>query len=404
MASEQKAIRVMIADGSHEGRERLREIFGDMENGEMVGIARDGQEAAQMALQLRPDVLLVNEALGVMDGLRVAELVNLGAPEVKTIVIGDAPSRETLHRAMRSGAREFLVEPLRPEQLIATVAEVAALDDVRGIPEYLAVADPDKIPRVIVVTGAKGGIGKSTIATNLAVGLQKRTGDKVAILDLYTQFGDVSTMLNIIPTRTVIDLVPMTGELDIQLLEDHMVEHESGVKVLIGSVDPVALEAIPIPTIEAILNILRLHYRFVVIDMPPFLHSTHLHVLTYCSMLLLVANLFDVTTVSDAKKFFQAVEGRYVAKEKIHLVLNRSSRFNRLVAADVVRALDHPVAAEIPNDSRLVYAVNQGVPIVMSRPNSPVGQSFQQLADSVASNGSNGSNGKQHTNGSKKKK
>jgi Flp pilus assembly CpaE family ATPase len=77
-----------------------------------------------------------------------------------------------------------------------------------------------------------------------------------------------------------------------------------------------------------------------------------------------------------------------VAKEKINLVLNRSSKFNRLVVADVVRALDHPVAAEIPNDSRLVYALNQGVPIVMSRPNSPVAQSICRLADSVAnSNG-----------------
>jgi pilus assembly protein CpaE len=254
---------------------------------------------------------------------------------------------------------------------------------------------------VIVVTGAKGGIGKSTIATNLAVGLAKRTGDKVAIIDLYTQFGDVSTMLNIRPTRTIVDLVSMTDELDIQLVEDHMVEHESGVRVLIGSVDPVALEAIPVPTIEAILNTLRLNYRFVVIDMPPFLHSAHLHVLTYCSTLLLVANLFDVTTVSDAKKFFQVVEGRYVAKEKIHLVLNRSSKFNRLVASDVVRALDHPVAAEIPNDSRLVYAINQGIPIVMSRPNSPVAQSIQQLVDAVSQ--SNGTNGKAHNGAGKKK-
>ncbi|MDO8683070.1 MAG: P-loop NTPase, partial [Armatimonadota bacterium] len=271
---------------------------------------------------------------------------------------------------------------------VKTILDLSALDDYKLTPEYQAVADATKAPKVVVVTGAKGGIGKSTIATNLAVGLAKQTGDRVVLLDLYTQYGDVASMMNIVPTRTIIDLIPMSSEIDIQLLEDHMIEHESGVKVLIGSQGTAPLEAITTTIVESILNALRLHYRFIVVDMPPFLHDTNLYVLSYCSYLLLVANLFDVTTVADAKKFFQAVEGKYLAKEKIHLVLNRSSKFNRLMAADVVKALGHPVAAEIPNDSRLVYTLNQGVPIVLSRPNSPVANSIKQLADSIAnSNG-----------------
>lgn len=388
MAEEAKTIRVLVGDGSRDGRERIRGILSEANNLELIGMARDGQETAQMALQMRPDILIVNDSLKVMRGLRVSELVKLGAPEVKTIIIGERPTREILHQAMRSGAREYLEESIPPERLVSAILELAALDDTRHIPEYQAVADPQKVPRVIVVTGAKGGIGKSTIATNLAVGLAKHTRDKVALVDLYTQFGDISAMLNLVPKHTIVDLLPYVDELDAQLLDDHMIEHESGVKALVGSTEPVALEAIPVPLIEAILNVLRLNFRFVVIDMPPFLHDTHLYVLSYCSILLLVANLFDVTTVSDAKKFFQAVEGKYIPKEKIHLVLNRSSKFNRLVASDVTKALDHPIAAQIPNDSRLVYAVNQGIPIVISRPNSPVAQSFKQLAESVAhSNG-----------------
>jgi pilus assembly protein CpaE len=383
MAVGQNPIRVIVADGSREGRERFRTVLSGLENSELIGMARDGQEAAQMALQMRPDVLLVKEDLNVMDALRVSELVNLGAPEVKTVIVGAAPSQAMFNKAMRSGVRGFLEEPFRSDDLMSLIADLVALEDNRSVQDFQTISDPSKAPRVIVVTGAKGGIGKSTIATNLAVGLAKQTGDKVVIVDLYTQYGDVPTMLNIMPKRTIVDLVPMIDDLDIQLIEDHMVEHSSGVKALIGSVDPVELEAIPVPAIEAILNLLRLHYRFVVIDMPPFLHATHLYVLSYCSTLLLVANLFDVTTVSDAKKFFQTVEGKYVPKEKIHLVLNRSSKFNRLVASDVIKALDHPVAAEIPNDSRLVYAVNEGVPIVIGRPNSPVAQSIRQLADAI---------------------
>jgi pilus assembly protein CpaE len=382
--TEDRTIRVLIADGEREGREELKKILSDLAHVEVIGLARDGQEAAQMALQQRPDVLFVNADLPVMDGLKVSEMVNLGAPEVRTIVVGDEADANMMRRAMRSGARGFLTRPLESQEVLSAIADVTALDEQKLDPEYQAIADPTKAPKVIVVTGAKGGIGKSTIAANLAVGLAKETGDSVVLIDMYTQFGDVASMMNVMPKRMMTDLVPMTDELDIQLIEDHMTEHESGVKVLVGSLEPAPLEAIPVPSIEAILNVLRRHYRFVVVDMPPFLHAANLYVLSYCSHLMLVANLFDVNTVSDAKKLFDVIEGKYVPKEKINLVLNRSSKYNRLLVEDVSRTLDHPIAAEIPNDSRLVHAVNQGVPIVLSRPNSPVAQSIRQLAHSIA--------------------
>ncbi|MDO8684982.1 MAG: response regulator, partial [Armatimonadota bacterium] len=217
MATENKIIRVLVADGVREARERLRDILADVENAELVGLARDGQEAAQMALQLRPDIMLVNENLSVLDGLRVCETVSLGAPEVRTVLIGDgeAHNSKLMRQALRCGARAILNEPLEPDEVVETILDLSALDDYRSTDEYQAVADATKAPKVVVVTGAKGGIGKSTIATNLAVGLAKQTGDRVVLVDLYTQYGDVASMMNIVPTRTIIDLIPMSSEIDI---------------------------------------------------------------------------------------------------------------------------------------------------------------------------------------------
>jgi pilus assembly protein CpaE len=147
----------------------------------------------------------------------------------------------------------------------------------------------------------------------------------------------------------------------------------------------VALDAISAPLLDHVFGLLKSRARFVVVDVPPILHPTTLHALSHAGQALLVVNLFDLTTLKNTRLLLEALEGRYVPRDKISVVLNRVSRRNRLSVLDVERALGRPVAAQIPNDGRIVpQSVNQGVPFVLSQPRSPVAQSVRDLACRLA--------------------
>src|SRR5262245_47550246 len=126
----------------------------------LVGMVRDGLEAVQMAVQYRPNAVILTEDLPVIDGYQAASLISAAAPDVKCFLIVESESPDTLRKAMRMGVRECLGRPCSPRTALDTAAEVLELDRLRDRPEYQTALDPERFPRIIVVTGAKGGIGK----------------------------------------------------------------------------------------------------------------------------------------------------------------------------------------------------------------------------------------------------
>jgi len=232
----------------------------------------------------------------------------------------------------------------------------------------------------ITITGAKGGVGKTTITTNLAVALAQENPGNVALVDLYSQFGDVATMLNLSPRRTMADMTPLVDELDQQLVEDHMEAHASGLRVLLGSVDPKPLDFFSTKFLESVLGILKRNYRFIVVDVPPILHPGTIYMVSHSQAVVLVANLYDLTTASDTKKLLDAIKGKYVPEDRLKVVLNRVSKENQLHVNDIAKAFNHPIAATIPNDGKLVpSSINRGVPLMMTHPQTPVGIGIKEF-------------------------
>ena len=200
----------------------------------------------------------------------------------------------------------------------------------------------------------------------------------------YSQFGDVPTMLNLSPRRTLADLVTASEDMDIQVVEEHLETHSSGLKVAIGSVLPQPLDLFTTRFLEQLTGILKRQYRFIVVDVPPILHAGTLYMLAHSQTVLLVANLFDLTTASDTKKLLDAIKGSYVPPERLRVVLNRVSRENQLQVPDLEKAFGQSVIAQLPNDGKIVpTSVNGGVPFVVSQPGSLVAQSVRNLATSL---------------------
>jgi len=380
-------IRVLIADSQAARRERLRAALAADREMEIVGQARDGQEAVQRAYALQPDLVLLAADLSVQDGFATAELLASSGLTGQSVLLSEDSQPDDLRRAMRAGAREHLPWPCSDADLRETLRAVHEDSLRRRSPEFAVAADPHTGARILAVSGAKGGIGKTTLAVNLAAALAVETGEPTVLLDLYTQLGDAALLLNLTPHRTLADLVRLDPvELDERLLEDHLERHSSGLRLLAGATAPLPLDALTPACLDRVISLLKRSHRYLVLDVPPVLHATTLHALTHAHVVLLIANLFDLTTLADSRLWLEAMAGQHVARESVQILLNRALPRNRLQIPDIERTLGQAAACLIPNDGKLVpNSVNTGVPFVLSHPTSRVAQGVYGLARRLAS-------------------
>lgn len=378
-------IRVLIADSQAQRREHLCAVLATDVELEVIGLARDGSDAVRLAHALCPDIVLVAADLPPRDGFMSAETLAASGLEIENILVTEEYSASHFKQAMRVGAREVLCRTLDPDEFCAAVRAVHADSRRRRSPAFVAEADPRGRGRVFAVSGAKGGIGKTTLAVNLAAALAAETGEPTVLLDLYTQFGDAALLLNLFPRRTLADIVQADpADLDTRLLEDHLERHECGLRLLAGASAPLPLDALTPALFDLILSLLRQDYKQIVLDVPPVLHDTTRSALSQADTVLLVANLFDLTTLADTRLWLDCMAGPFLAPEAVQVVLNRVSSSNRLQLSDIERTLGCSVSHQIPNDGKLVPAsINAGTPFVLSHPSSKVSVAMLGLARSL---------------------
>jgi pilus assembly protein CpaE len=347
-------------------------------------MAKDGQEAVELAVMRSPHVAIISNHVRGISPLQTCEMLNAVAPTVMPVLLVDSRSPENLESAMRSGVRAILSIPVEPKELLPLISTLAEVGKRRDTDEVRQLKDPSTHSRVIAVTAAKGGVGKSTIAVNLSVILARHAPSKVALVDCYMQFGDIATMFNVRPARTLAELDPICNDLDITMIEDYLTRHPSGVDILVSSMESLPLDAMSAECLENLIYVLKRKYRYIVLDVPPMLHGPTLSLLSHANTILVIANLFDVTTATDTKRFFRTVSESRIPRENLGVVLNRVSRANHIPAKDMENLFEGGILATIPNDNRLVSAVNEGVPITVSDGDSPFGRSMRVLASKVS--------------------
>lgn len=385
MASQNGKTRVLIAAKERGLRDQLRRFVVSNDKYEVAGTAVDGQEAVQLAVLMRPDITIINADLPIYSGLEASEMIGLAAPEVRNIIIGDGEAdTHLLRKAMKSGARAYLASPVVESELMDAIESLARIGERRESPEFATATDPALLPKLVVVTGGKGGVGKTSIAASLSMCLAQAHPNKVALIDMYTQFGDVSTMLNIQPKKSLVELAMASEEVDLETLESYMSEHETGLKVLVTALNIQPIDALSVGYAESVIHALKRKYTYIVVDLPPILHATTLYVLSHCYRLVLVTTMFDLPGIRDGKELYDTVVGTYVPEEKVTLVANRVSKYDRLTPEDLERLFGRPISVQVPNDRRLVNAVNQGVPFVKVYAKSPLVAAVQKIEQELA--------------------
>jgi pilus assembly protein CpaE len=384
-------IKVLIVDDIPETREHLSRLLGFEQEIDVAGTGASGEEAIRLAMEMRPDVIVMDINMPEMDGIAASEIISQRLPMIPIIMMSVHGEAEHLRRAMLAGAREFLVKPFSSDEFSTSIKRVHERELVRQAQLQASTpaeeADAAALPgehRVIAVFSPKGGSGRTTIATNLAVSLHRETGARVALVDANLQFGDVGVLLNLNPkNRSIIDAVE-SGDPDSDIIESVLVHHSTGIRVLLGPPSPEAADLVTAANLKKILEELKVHHDFVVVDLPSGLTEHSLGVMDFADDILVIAAL-EITTIKNVRLFLEVAEQLEYDRSKIRLVINRSDTAQGIRIGDVEASIRRPIDGTVVSDGRLaVLAVNRGVPFVVSHPEAALSRDIAKLARTVA--------------------
>ena len=382
-------IKVLIVDDIPETRDHLTKLLGFESDVEVVGAAAGGPEAILMATASRPDVVLMDINMPGMDGITATEKLAADVPTAAVIMMSVQGEADYLRRSMLAGAREFLVKPFSSDELTASIRQVWAREREK-LSRYAPVTAVTEISNgsgepasVVAVFSPKGGVGRTTVAVNLAVAAAQ-TGKRVALVDASFQFGDVGVLLNLNPrNKSIADLAGELQTGEAESLDTFMITHSSGVKVLLAPPSPEQAELIGPSAVKKVLNGLRASFELIVVDCPSSFNEPTLAVLDESDLILTLLTL-EITSVKNMRLFLEVCDQLGYGPEKIRLVLNRADSTLGIRVADVEHSIGRKVDHTIVSDGRsVVYALNRGVPFFLSNREAQVSQDIQRLAAAV---------------------
>lgn len=329
-----------------------------------------GQHADEYVVVLGPDLDL-DEALGACEQLRTSR------PTISVVLVRTELDAPTLTRAMKAGAREVVLH----EDGDSVEAAVA-----RALELYVALRGPAgavQRGRVITVFSPKGGVGKTTMAVNLALALTERGARKVCLVDLDLAFGDVAITMQLFPTHSVEHAIGSEDGLDLPQLEGLLTRHADSLMVLAAPAHPDVRERVTPVLVSKVLRTLTEGFDYVVVDTAPAFDEPTLAALDETDECVVVATL-DVPTLKNVKVALETLEMLGIARGHRHLLLNRADDAVGIGPDKVEAILGMSVAAEVSTSIDIAAATNAGTPIVDADPDHQSSAAIRDLATQLA--------------------
>ena len=374
---------IIIASNQLTERTRLRKQLAVHRDVQVVGEAQNDQECLDLALRQRPQALLIQEDLPLKGGLQLAQQITDRSADIGIILmLSHAAGEELWHKMMQAGVRDFITRTTPDELVIEGIRRLAATRKTTNAANWIVESHSQHL--VIAVAAPRGGTGKTVIATNLAVALAQREG-KVALLDLNLIGGDVAVLLDLVPQRTIADLLTGYAGIDEDVMQSLLMRHNSGVDVLPapfgGNIDTAGMSR---AVVQNILQFMRSRCAFTIVDCgAPSFEGTLTAMDAADIILVVVGN--DLPRLRDAKFYLHKLVAANYAKERIRVVVNRVGGGKALNRKEVESILEFPVAAHLVNDTELVSgSVNIGQPFVLAAPNKPLSREVLKLAEDLA--------------------
>jgi len=345
----------------------------------VLGEAGYGIEAVSLAKETEPDVVIISIEEPVVRALQTVEAVADLLPQSPIVTYSSIKDPASMRKAMLAGVSDYLITPIREEDLINSVHSVLAQEERRQARISGEMDEPVACGTVLTVFGAKGGIGKTTISTNLATALVQKTGQSVVVVDLDTRFGDVAILMDIPVERSIADLALPEEEINRELLQDCLYTHNTGLTILPAPVRPTDWRSVHAGHIERVVTLLAQTYDYVILDTPGTFNDIVARSLELATLVLLVATV-DMASLKDTLLAIDMLRSWNYPQEKVKLVINATNEASNVQPQEVKRMLGREVFWSIPYDRNISTSTQLGMPVVVTKPNAKASESLIELA------------------------
>jgi len=372
------ALRIALVDPNDATRENLKTVLLGLDTIWLEAECSRYEFFADVVEQTKPDIGLI--AMD-SDSPRAIELLTelaSMAPDCALLVCSSSTDGRLILESMRAGAKEFLTEPLKEEDLSAALQRVnrAKTSDTNSAGREC---------RVITATGATGGVGTSSVAVNLACALAADRDDSVVLIDLDVALGDADVFLDTIPEYTLADVAQNVSRLDLTLLKKSLTKHSSGLHLLPRPVQLEDAQLITPDSLQRIVGLLKSSFSYVVIDTSKSYSSLDMEAIHLADDVLMVTQL-DLPCLRNVVRLMVTFDEDPSLREKVKIVVNRVGQDNGQISFKKAQeTIGRDIFWQIPNDYRVMVEVrNNGVPLLQHAPKAGITNSINQLAFAVS--------------------
>jgi pilus assembly protein CpaE len=329
-----------------------------------------------------PDVLVVGPAAAPAEALSLAARLDVQCPGISMVLI-TGPTPELWQAAMRSGIRDLLPPDADVADLQAAIERAGAAATGRRRVLRPVEETARYTGRVITVASPKGGVGKTTVSTNLAIGLTAAAPQSTVLVDLDVQFGDVASALGLVPEYTLPDAVHGPASQDTMVLKTFLTQHPSGLYAVCGAESPAAGDTVSAGDVTHLLASLAREFRYVVVDTAPGLSEQTLAALDRATDVVMLSSM-DVPGVRGLRKELDVLRQLCMIPAGRHVVMNFADPKGGLSVRDVETTIGTGVDVVLPRSSAVPLSTNQGVPLLQSGQRDPMTKELRRLVSRFA--------------------